>query len=190
MSINKLLFSFILICTSVSFLQAFEKLEIGRPIPQWIYDKSTKKEKFNIYTNSTNSVQGDKNNKITWYKRFIQVDGSLGVYETWGTSTYSHATIIYSEGGNLSNAKNKTCPKITVKCSEKEMICKSIKDIESWVMSLKSSANKLESVEVFYKDGDVTKMTYTYPPNTTRKFLLSIEYGKKIQQNVGANSLH
>ena len=179
MIINKFLLSFILICTSASFLQAFEKLEVGKPMPQWIYDKSTKKEKYNIYTNSTHSVQGDKNNNITWYKRFIQVEGSLGVSETWGTSTYSHATIIYSEGGNLSNAKNRTCPKITVKCSEKEMLCKSIKNIKSWVMSLKSSANKLDSVEVYYKNGDVTKMTYQYPPDTTRKFLLSVEYGRK-----------
>jgi len=179
MIINKFLLSFILICTSASFLQAFEKLEVGKPMPQWIYDKSTKKEKYNIYTNSTHSVQGDKNNNITWYKRFVQVEGSLGVSETWGTSTYSHATIIYSEGGNLSNAKNRTCPKITVKCSEKEMLCKSIKNIKSWVMSLKSSANKLDSVEVYYKNGDVTKMTYEYPPDTTRKFLLSVEYGQK-----------
>ncbi len=177
---NKLILSFILIFTSVSFLQALEKLEVGKPMPQWIYDKSTKKEKNNIYTNSTHSVQNDKNNNIVWYKRFIKVEGALDIFETWGTSTYSHATIIYSEGGNLSNAKNKICPKVTVKCDEKEMICKNIENLKSWVHSLKSSANKLEYVEVFYKDGDVTKMTYKYPPNTTREFMLSVEYGKKL----------
>lgn len=180
MLINKFLLSFMLICASVSFLQAFEKLEVGKPMPQWIYDKNTEKEKDNIYTNNTHSVQGDNNNNITWYKRFIQVEGALGVSETWGTSTYSHATIIYSEGGNLSNAKNKICPKVTVKCGEKEMICKNFKNLKSWVLSLKSSANKLEYIEVFYKDGDVTKMTYKYPPDTTRKFVLSVEYGQKL----------
>jgi len=180
MTINKLLTSFILVCISVSFLQAFEKLEVGKPMPQWIYDKSTKIEKDNIYTNSTHSVQGDKNNNITWYKRFIKVKGHLSVSETWGTSTYSHATLIYSEGGNLSSVKNKVCPKVTVKCAEKEMMCKNFKNLKSWVLSLKSSAHKLENVEVFYKDGDVTKMTYEYPPNTTNEFILSVEYGQKL----------
>lgn len=177
---NKLLLTFILICTSVSFLQAVEKLEVGNPMPQWIYDKNTKKEKDNIYTNSTHSVQGDKNNNIVWYKRFIKIEGHLGVYETWGTSTYSHATVIYSEGGNLSNSKNRVCPKITVKCGKNEMMCKNFNNLKSLVLSLKSSANKLEHVEVFYKDGDVSKMTYKYPPNTIREFMLSVEYGKKL----------
>jgi hypothetical protein len=177
---NKLLLAFILICSSVSFLQALEKLEVGKPMPQWIYNKSTKKEKNNIYTNDTHSVQGDKNNNIVWYKRFIKVEGHLGVFKTWGTSTYSHATIVYSEGGNLSNAKNKVCPKVTVKCGEKEMICKNFENLKSLVLSLKSSAHKLEKVEVFYKDGDASKITYKYPPNTTREFMLSIEYGKKL----------
>lgn len=176
---NKLLLFFILIFTSVNFLHALEKLEVGQPMPQWIHNKSTKIEKDNIYTNSTHSVQGDKNNNIVWYKRFIKVKGHLGVSETWGTSKYSHATLIYSEGGNLSNAKNKICPKVTVKCGEKEMICKNFKNLKSWVLSLKSSANKLENIEVFYKGGDVSKVTYKYPPNTTREFMLSVEYGKR-----------
>lgn len=180
MPINKFLLYFILLCITMNFLQASEKLEVGKPMPQWIYDKNTKKEKDNIYTNSTHSVQGDKNNNIVWYKRFIKVEGALGVFETWGTSTYSHASIIYSKGGNLSNVKNKVCPKVTIKCSEKEMICKNFKNLKSWILSLKSSANKLESVEVFYKNGDVSKMTYKYPPNTTREFILSVEYGKKL----------
>jgi hypothetical protein len=60
------------------------------------------------------------------------------------------------------------------------MICKNFENLKNWVFSLKSSEHKLENVEVFYKNGDVSKMTYKYPPNTTNEFILSVEYGKKL----------
>ena len=163
-----------------NLLHAQEKLALGQSMPKWIHDSKTKKEKNNVFTNDIYSVQGDKSNHIVWYKRFIEVNGSLGVFKTWDKSKYSHATLVYSEGGNLSNTKNRTYPKRTVKCGKQEMLCQNFENLESWVRSLKSSANKLESVDVYYKEGNVTKMTYKYAPETTRKFILSVEYGHKL----------
>lgn len=166
-----------------------ELIRLNSPMPSWINDPLTKKSKNNIYTNETYSVQGNSDNKIIWYKRFLTITGSnFGPPAEWknedGTSTskYSHATIVYEEDGHLSDEYKKKFKKglVNVECNPNAIMCDKLDRIKSWMVSLKAGPHKLVKVEVYYKEGDVTKMSFEYPFENTNTVLFSVEYGKKI----------
>lgn len=175
----------LLLVVFTTLLSANDIIKLGNPMPSWIDDPSTTKLKNNTYSNKTHFVQGDKNNKIIWYKRYIEITGgSFGVYKDWPnedektTSKYSHATIIYEEDGAISNKKSHNY--VTVDCNDESMLCDKFERIESWLVSLKAGPHRPVKVEVYYKDGDVTKMTYEYKNKNTNIVNFSIERGHRI----------
>lgn len=120
---------------------------------------------------------------------FLTITGSsFGPPAEWknedGTSTskYSHATIVYEEDGHLSDEYKKKFKKglVNVECNPNAIMCDKLDRIKSWMVSLKAGPHKLVKVEVYYKEGDVTKMSFEYPFENTNTVLFSVEYGKKI----------
>lgn len=180
----------IILAIWLSFVNATgndELIRLNNAMPSWIYDPLTIKAKNNIYTNKTYSVQGNSDNKIVWYKRFITITGGdFGPPAEWNneddtsTSKYSHATIIYAEDGAISYNKNKQNKKVLIECNPNSIMCNNLDSLKSWMLSLKAGPHRIIKIEAYYKKGDVTKMTFEYPYENTNIVLFSVERGKKI----------
>jgi len=144
-----------------AFMLCGENITLGAPPPSWI-SIAQKENKLYRYQNCAVAIH---KHKIIWYSKSIEVNGGLKVYANFDDASFNYGIVVFD---NMD-------PSI----GEESYRYNTIKKLNGAIISIRTSMHNLKRVEVYYKEGNLTKMRYLYPYKEKNHFILEVQYGQK-----------